>query len=206
MKAALLTVKLAVFLFYGLGGSLTSPGMNTLGQELGGLPGVQVYGPYYYDQWQTVVTNMQALPPGMPIALEGYSCGVGSTAWAATAAGLSVALIAGIQGSDFCPPTPLTPNIKAAAETYNPNCLETFWLGCATYTPGPGFNPGKITLVQRPDLHPYADLDPDALADMVAATEAAISASAAGALKIARGIGVPASPHILIRFRNQKLY
>lgn len=206
MKAAILAVKLIVYIFYGLGGSATSPGMDTLAKELAAIPGVQVQGPYFYDQWQSVASAMQAAPRATPKAVEGYSCGVGSTAWAATAAGLQVALVAGIQASVWCPPTPLTPNILAAHETYNPNCLATFGLGCATYTAGAGFNPGRITLVQRPDLHPYADLDPDALADMVAATKAAISVPAAMALGAAKGKAVPGAPNVLVRYRNQPLY
>lgn len=154
MKAVLILV---VWLFYGLGGSATSPGIDQLAAKFRAT-GVSVRGPYFYDQWATIVPDIRRTAG--PKAIVGYSCGVGATSWAANASRVKV-MVAGIQGSVWCPPNPLASNVASAVEIYNPYCWQTGGLGCATYQ---GRN---VKLYQRAVSHAYADVDPYAQATIL---------------------------------------
>jgi hypothetical protein len=100
----------------------------------------------------------------------------------------------------------LGPNIKLAQETYNPNWFETLGLGWAQYQPGPGFNPGHLLLVQRPDLHPYADLDPNALNDIFLAVKSLLNTGARDTYAFSKGPQAPAAVNRVIRYNGQPLY
>lgn len=162
--------KVRVFAFYGLGGAVTSPGVDQIADTLRGYAGITVEGPYAYESWSDLEDAMRATPRTIKIVTLGYSCGNQSlTGLPAYNTDVPVALAVGIQASLYCPPYALTPNIAAAQETYNPNCVETFGLGCAEYQPGPGFPSSRLHIIQRPDSHGEADLDPDAQQDVVTA-------------------------------------
>lgn len=162
-----------VWLFYGLGGSATSPGVDTIANQLRHEEGVVVRGAFAYEAWRQVAAQVRAAPRAAPKVLVGYSCGVGATAWAAAQAGVPVDKIIGIQGSLYCPPNPLTANVRDAVEIYNPNCAETFGLGCAVYRAGPHYK-GHIKLIQRELSHGQADLDPIAQRDVLEAVRSLV--------------------------------
>ena len=142
---------LAVWLFYGLGGHLTSPGIDQIAAQLRA-HGAVVHGPYFYDKWASTVPSIKSTAG--PKVIIGYSCGVQATAEAAAAAGVKVTVV-GIQGSLYCPPPALTRNVAAAVEVWNPSCMGTFGLGCARYT-----GIANIKLYPRYLSHGGADNDP----------------------------------------------
>jgi hypothetical protein len=165
-----------VWLFYGLGGAWMSPGIDQIAAKLRAIPGVTVRGPYHWDQWRAVVPAIKAAPAGVLKATAGYSCGNQGATGAAVSSGVPIAMVAGIQASLFCPPVPLSRNIAAAQETYNADCWATIGLGCAAFNAAPGFPASRLTFIQRPDSHGYADLDPDAQNDVIRAVKAVMTA------------------------------
>lgn len=169
--------RVAVYLFDGLGGAPTSPGVAQIAAQLAALPGVQVRGEFLYDGGETAVqADIHALPSSVKAVIFGYSCGVQSTATVANAVAPRPIYLAAIQGSVYCAPAPLGANVVAAQETYNANCIATGGLGCAAYQAGPELPAGRITLIERPDSHGEADIDPDAQRDVVRFVQAALGA------------------------------
>jgi hypothetical protein len=169
---------LIVWMFYGLGGSATSPGIDQVAQQAAGVTGIQVRGPFFWDSWQSIEADISGAPATARKALLGYSCGNESvTAIPAAMPAVTFAAVVGVQASTYCPPVALTPNILMAQETYNADCAETFGLGCALYQPGPGFPASRLTIINRPDSHGEADLDPDWQKDALNELKSAMSPS-----------------------------
>lgn len=189
-----------VWLFYGLGDAITSPGIPEIGQKLSAIPGVYVAGYFSSslpDQSSQVAALVTNAPANVIKIIVGYSCGVGATGEVADDVSVPVYVV-GIQGSLYCPPPPLNANVIAAQETLNEDCSETLGLGCAQYTAGPGFPAGRITLINRPDSHGEADIDVDAQSDVVRFVQSTLNASA----KLRR----PANDnhiHIIVRHKGQ---
>lgn len=176
-------IKAQVWLFDGLGGNATSPGVPQIARKLAANPAVQIRGVYLYDsEEEAAATELKSQPSRLIKIIFGYSCGVWSTSKVANAVyPISVYLVA-IQGSDYCEPQALRTNVIAAQETYNADWIETFGLGAAAYTGAPGFPASRITLINRPDSHGSADLDPDAQNDVARFVQAALGAVPKAAL------------------------
>lgn len=160
-----------VALMYGLGDNAfgSSAGIDTIAAEIATMPGVTVK---VYDYWQTqdIANDVMAAPAGTNIVIGGYSCGANSpTTIALGLNGHRKVNIVGIQESLWCGGYPLSPNILRAQETYASGfvgCLITLGFGCKPYVAGAGFK-GTLLLINRPDLHPEADLDTNAQTDVV---------------------------------------
>lgn len=197
--------KIRVWILYGVGGQSTSSGMDTLAYRLRNLGSqIEVRGPYQFDQWQQVASEMKSTPPEILVAVAGYSCGANNAPMAAASvASRTVALVAGIQASTWlsiwCRSPILSRNVVAAREIYNPNCFQTGGLGCQLYQPGPGFAGGRLTIIKRYDMHPYADLDPDAQNDVIEAIKMALASSNSRAFKIYSRV-----PHVVVRHSTQR--
>lgn len=153
-----------IYMEYGAGGDALSamlgPGQGTLGQQITNkFPQVRIAG--YYD-WTdySVLSAAAAVPSNKSIIFIGDSCGGSIGSFLAAALQRKVLAVMGIQPSDYCPTIgstdPVPSNVAYALETYNPNCFETFFLGCRVYTAGAST---KLTIVQRPDLHPALTQD-----------------------------------------------
>src|SRR4029077_10045387 len=66
--------KVIVEMLYGLGGTGTSPGIDTLARELRAIPNVKVRGPYDESQWQRAQNDAKRWTVEK-IVLIGYSMG-----------------------------------------------------------------------------------------------------------------------------------
>lgn len=162
-----------VFVKYGVGGYMTSYGMGPGDNSLAGAlasafgPAVRIVG--YYDYTADIAAQMSATPSSIKLAQAGFSCGASAVPQDTAAVTRPVDLAAGIQASLYCGGGALAKNVRHAIEIYNPNCPETLGLGCWLWPLGAGFAPGNFTIVKRYDMHPQADLDPDAWNDIVLA-------------------------------------
>lgn len=161
-----------VWFHYGAGDNIfnTSIGIDEMAASAAKMAGVvQVT---IHDYWQTQLTadEVLAAPPGDRIIIAGYSCGANaSTAIAYGVNPRRKVDIAIIQESIYCGGNVLLSNVNRAQETYAEGfagCLITLGLGCKTMVAGPGFN-GQLVLIDRPDLHPWADTDINAQNDVL---------------------------------------
>ena len=152
-----------VWFLYGWGPPAWSSGVDQMARRARTLSGVgTVHGPYSYYETQRVYDEINAAPAEHHIVISGYSCGAN----AATVIGTALHrhhYIAGIQPSLWCGSYSTTSSTLAAQDTYNSNCLQTLGFGCAAYHGGAQ----KILLIDRPDLHPQADNDPNAQRDVL---------------------------------------
>lgn len=189
-----------VWLFYGLGGSSTSPGIDQVAQRLVSIPGVQVRGPFYWDSWAGVESDVAGAPKSARKAFVQYSCGnYSGTKIAADLQDVTINAIIGVQASVYCAPVPLTPNTLAVQYTYNAECDVTLGLGCAPYQVGTGFPASRLTVINRDDSHGEADLDPDWQADAIAGIKSAMAAPLSARLKAPFG----AAPRFLVLHHGQ---
>lgn len=209
MIAVVVLAQILFAAFYGLGGYPTSEGVYTETQTVAKVVGAQVVGPNFFNypggtQVEPTIRSWRAANPSGKIVLFGYSCGNETiTRIPQDMPDIKFDGVVGIQASEWpgCVPLQLTPNIMAAQLTYNPSCLITFFFGCAVYQPGPGFPGGRLTTIQRPDSHGYADLDPDAQNDV---TDFVKRVAAAPANAFA-ALGPNSKPRLAIRYHGQHL-
>ena len=153
-----------------------------------------------FNYWQTQDVANAAMRATGPIVLVGYSCGGNSAS--TIAAGLNghkYVIIATIQPSLWCGGYPLDANVPYAQETYG-GCLLTLGFGCKIYDTSGNFR-GHFVKIKRPDLHPFADLDPDAQADVLSVIAAAGNPKLRNALKARLYIGRTTE---LVRYRGER--
>lgn len=153
-----------IFMEYGAGGQALSgalgPGSGTLGDQIKAKFGSAVRITGYYD-WTdySVIAVANAIPASKKVIIIGDSCGASIGPFDA-AAMTRPAEIIGVQASIYCPTVGFTDPVPSttsfAEETYNPSLIETGGLGYRLYTAGPQT---KLTIVQRPDLHPGLSQD-----------------------------------------------
>lgn len=152
----------------GWGPQVWSEGIFQIAAKEKAIPGVTYIRVYQWFETQRVADEMMASPPGDNLIVVGYSCGANSaTTIAYGLIGHRTVYPIGIQESLWCGGYDLGSNVPNAQETYG-GCLLTLGFGCKQFAPGPGFN-GHIVLIKRPDLHPWADTDPDAQRDVLSA-------------------------------------
>jgi hypothetical protein len=157
-----------LFAFYGLGGPWTSTGVDQIVAQARNIPNVTHIATYNYWETNRAARDINGVPSSDKIVLFGYSCGANSTTVVAAGVHRHVNTMTAIQQSIWCGGTDVTNNTSYAQMTYNPNCWQTLGLGCKPYTAASGFN-GRILNINRPDMHSYADEDPDAQADVLRA-------------------------------------
>lgn len=187
---------------YGAGGVDLSanlgPGQGTLlGDQLPKKFGarIRVVGYWNWDDY-SINDYINAIPLSKMVIIIGDSCGASIGPFDAAAVHRPVTAVIGVQASYWCPTVgstdPVPSNVAYAEETYNPNCLETGWLGCRVYTASKST---KLTLVQRYDYHP--DLQQDFFND--ALDEVSLVLSSSGALNRSGGT------QVLIRHHGQHM-
>lgn len=189
-----------VWLMRGMGGNWggLAPGVDNIAALERRIPGVTSVRVFEYYQTQQIADEIVRTPLRVNVVIGGYSCGANSATVIASVMRRPVNVEA-IQASTWCGGVPLGAAVARAQETYNPQCLWTFGLGCKKYVAGPGFR-GQLLLVNRPDGHLKADDDPDAQADMVRFVRA-VEAQKLGAARI-RSSGV----HEIVRYHGQRPY
>jgi len=175
-----------IWIKYGVGGYFTSygmgPGSGSLADAIAAKFGSAVKVTSYYQWTDAIAATVNATPVSIKVMIAGYSCGASELPLDAVAVHRPVDLLAGIQASVWCGSYLLPANVAGALEVYNPTCPMTLGLGCRLYQPGPGFAGGRLTVVVRYDMHPYADIDPDAHADVIEAIGKAMTAKPKAAL------------------------
>jgi hypothetical protein len=148
----------------------SSAGVYQIAAAARQIPGVVQVSVYYEWQTQDVANAIMAAPAGDRIVIYGYSCGANSATTIAYGINPHRKVdLAIIQESVWCGGFPLLGNVNFAQETYASGffgCILTMGFGCKTMEPGPGFT-GKAVYIDRPDLHPLADLDPNAQNDVL---------------------------------------
>jgi hypothetical protein len=177
----------AVWFMTGWGPQVWSPGVFQMADTATHIPGVTYVRVYAWNQTQQIANEIQAHPHDN-IIISGYSCGANSASVIAYAFnGKRKLTIATIQPSVWCGGYPLGSAITYAQETYA-GCIITLGFGCKVYDIGPGFT-GHFVKIKRPDLHPFADTDPDAQRDVlsVIATVANPQLKRAFAARLVRG-------------------
>lgn len=153
-----MTSKIVAHLLYGLGGSATSPGIDTLATELRAL-GVTVRGPYDKDDWQSAASDLPRWTVEKHVVL-GYSCGANDVTYICAAVAPKVVDLAVIiQGTEWESMSEIGGNVLHVLHIYNPNSLATGGLGSRVPSFSSGFR-GKYEPVTNSDSHPEADLDP----------------------------------------------
>lgn len=175
-----------VWIKYGLGGitfgyALGPPSSSygTLGAEIAAKFGSRVRIAGYFQFQDQLYPQINATPASIKVIVIGNSCGAVTAPFDAIQSKRAVDLVAGIQPStdgcegDYSGTNPIPPNVRYALDTYNPSCPETFGLGCQLYTAGPTT---KLTIVQRPDLHPA--LSQDSFTDVLDEMSVVMGASA----------------------------
>ncbi len=175
-----------VWLLRGWGPAIWSRGVDQIGAQARSIPGVSYVAVYAWTDTQRVADEIKRARNSR-IVIVGYSCGANSsTVEAAAFNGVRrIDAVIGIQMSTWCGGMPLTPNIGYAQETLNAACLATLGFGCKKFTPGPGFPPSRLTLINRPQSHGAADDDPDTQRDVLGAI------AGVARLKTKAPLGVP---------------
>lgn len=179
-----------VWLMYGWGDNAfgSSRGVDEIAAKARLIPGVTFVHVYNWWQTQQIANEIMASPSSDKIVVGGYSCGANSST--VIAVGLNghrkINTIADIQQSLWCGGYPLYGNVAYGQLTYA-GCLITLGFGCKPLTAGQGFT-GRIKMIRRPDLHPLADTDPDAQADVLGAIAA--TAGSAKAFRLVKGPAV----------------
>lgn len=152
----------------GWGPQVWSSGIFQIAAKEKVIPGVVYVRVHAWFETQQVANEIMAAPKGDNFVVVGYSCGANSaTVVAKGLEGHRNVYPIGIQESLWCGGYSLGSNVPNAQETYG-GCLLTLGFGCKQYAAGAGFH-GHIVLIKRPDLHPLADLDPDAQRDVLTA-------------------------------------
>jgi hypothetical protein len=193
-----------VRLMRGMGGKLTSPGVDQIGQQAAQVKGVTKVVVYDYTQDQQLVADVNAEPPTVKQVIGGYSCGANASPVAAGGV-KSVAMMTTIQASLWCGGALIPKQVQRAQETYNASCWQTLGFGCYLLNPGPGFPASHFTVINRPDCHPCADTDPNTQADMIAAIKSVASPNASSKNFFA---AKAPSTHIrvIVRYNGQRAY
>lgn len=203
-------VRMVMYYEWGVGDYATSYGVNQIESQTQAKYGAQIQtvDPVTWTAYGSIAAAMAAVPRSIKVGVMGYSCGGATELGAAQNAGRPVALVEGIQASPYCPPyfTALASNVQQAVEVYNPIWAETLGLGSLLWQCGSGFNCSNFTAVERDDSHPYAALDPDTQADMVAAVGTVLKPAAAMMFGGARGARVPGAPNHIRRHAGQPLF
>ena len=192
-----------VFIKYGLGGTTfgaaLGPGSGTLGDQISAKFGSRVRIAGYYQFQDQLYQLINGTPAAIKVAVIGNSCGAVTAPFDAKQASREVDAVMGIQPStdgcegDYSATNPIPASVKFALDTYNPSCPETFGLGCQLYTAGPST---KLTIVQRPDLHPA--LSQDSFDDVL--DEMSIVLSASAKLGAQRG-----GTSMIVRYHGQRM-
>ncbi len=190
-----------------LGGeAFDNGGMDQIAARVAGIPGITRVIIYQFTDTQSAAAAISADPPNVKEVVIGFSCGANHSPDVAALTRHRIDLVAVIQVSEWCDGSALGANVRRAQETYNPNCADTGGLGCGRLTPGPGFDPGNLIFIERPDCHTCSDHDLDAVSDIVLAVEAVVSPAAARRLTTRLGVGVPAAVRIITRHHGQRAY
>ncbi len=191
-----------VWLMRGMGGNWggLAPGVDNIAALERRIPGVTSVRVFEYTQTQQIADEIVRTPARVNVVIGGYSCGANSATVIASVMRRPVNVEA-IQASVWCGGVSLGPAVMRAQETYNPQCLWTFGLGCKKFVAGPGFH-GQLLLINRPDGHLKADDDPDAQADMVRFVRM-VEAQRLGAKLGARA---RSGTHEVVRYHGQKPY
>lgn len=190
-----------VWFHYGWGDNAfgSSSGVNEMAAAAATIPGVTQVTIHNYWQTQQTADEIMAAPPGDRIVISGYSCGANSSTTIAYGINPHRKVdVAVIQESLYCGGYPLAGNVNRAQETYAQGltgCIITLGFGCKTMTAGAGFT-GQLVLIDRPDLHSWADTDPNAQNDILS-----FIAGTTPTLKMKRG---PRIIHVT-RFNGQRL-
>ena len=177
----------------------SSAGIDQIAAKAARIPGVAQVTVHRFWETQATANEVMAAPKTDRIVISGYSCGANaSTTIAAGLNGHRRVDLAVIQASKYCGGYPLGGNVGYAQETYASNCLLTLGFGCLPISRGQGFA-GRLVYIERPDLHPLADLDPDAQADV-------LRVIAGQPQRAARRFGAPHGgvTHV-VRYHGQKL-
>jgi len=187
---------------YGAGGDALSamlgPGQDTLGDQIKTKFGSRVRIAGYWD-WAdySVLDTIKSFPSSKSVIVIGDSCGASVGPFLAAAVNRPILAVIGIQASTYCPTVgatdPVPSNVRYALETYNPNCAETFGLGCRVYTAGASTN---LKIVQRPDLHPA--LTQDSFNDVL--DELSMIFASSATFKVKHG-----GTQRLVRYHNQRI-
>lgn len=193
---------------YGAGGqSLSSamgPGAGTFGGRMQARFGSAVYIVGYYQWTDNVSSVIASVPATAMVMMFGDSCGASAVPYDAAGVSRSIALIGGFQPSIYCGngggfTEPVPANVQNAIEVYNPTCVDTGGLGCRLWTLAPSFPASRLTIVQRPDLHPGVNVDSEN--DML--DKMAMVLQGGPQLKGAPRRG--GQPHVVVRHHGERL-
>ena len=192
-----------VYFKYGLGGVAfgynLGPGPGTLGDQISAKYGSRVRIAGYYQFQDQLYELLNHTPANIKVVIIGNSCGAVTAPFDAAQTKRTVDAVMGIQPStdgcegDFSGTNPIPSNVRFALDTYNPNCAETLGLGCQLYT---ATSKTKLTIVQRPDLHPA--LSQDSFNDVL--SEMALVMSASSKFGARHGV-----TELLVRYHNQRI-
>lgn len=186
-----------VWMMYGMGDNFfgSSAGIDQIAARARTFPNVASVRVFNYYQTQQIANEIMAAPRADHIVIVGYSCGANAASTIGYGLnGHRTVTIATIQPSLWCGGYPITNNVPYAQETYG-GCILTLGFGCLQYQGVPGYT-GRIVRIKRPDLHPFADLDPNAQNDV-------LSVIAGSAVK--RGMTLHHGSNIeIIRYNGQR--
>jgi hypothetical protein len=155
---------------YGMGGQITSHGMDILATKLRGIPNT-VASVFSYGEYLDIVLDIQKHPATDKSIVIGYSLGANATTNVATALGQTpVDLLVAIDPSIWGYIYPLTGNVRKAICFHNTNHINVIGLGRLSI--GPAFDRRNLETIDIDQFHLAVDYNThihDAVANAVKA-------------------------------------
>jgi hypothetical protein len=109
-----------VFVMYGQGSVLTSPGMNVLTNQLKGVDKRLVVTLHNWDDYGDIVRAIRKLPANVPVIVIGYSLGANATTWVSNyVPNRPIELIVAYDPSILTKVSPAGKNVKRALLYHN---------------------------------------------------------------------------------------
>jgi hypothetical protein len=155
-------VLINAFIMFGMGGADFDPAggevvlcnkIKALGVDIGASP-------YQCSNTQAIANGLIAAhAKGAKLIIGGDSLGANNTPLVAASVRdqLGIDYIFGFQPSIYGVHYQITPNVIAARCIYNPNGLDTFWLGTYEWELAPGNTRTKLNITTNSDFHPGDD-------------------------------------------------
>ena len=174
LYAALVTAADAgtkVWGFRGAGFEAWSQGVDQIAEQARHIPGVTGVAVYNHYETQAVydqVVAAKAADRRVRIALFGYSCGANAAVVVANAMRSNINEVLGMQPSALCgggTTNTVNRTVGYAQNTFAP-CWQTLFLGCQQWA-----GARRLSQLERPQRHLYADEDPAYQADVLGAIE-----------------------------------
>lgn len=146
-----------VFISYGMGGAAVETwdsGLRQLVQRCRAIGLDTMQSPYHWSDVNTIVTEINRAPIGIPIAVGGASLGDNEAPDVASRTKRLIKYLFGFQCSTYGVDVGVPANVEFADNIYNPSWWETFGLGYRQWHPAAGNRTTKLQNIPIHAAHP----------------------------------------------------